>query len=59
METYWVPAVNHLGTFGRLALAQLTEVYRIESDFEAKVAQAFEALLDEFAPEVAATVSAR
>ena len=37
METYWVPGVNNLGTYGRWAFAELTEVYRIESDFEAKV----------------------
>jgi len=41
MDTYWVPAVNHLGTLGRWAFAELTEVYQIESDFEAKVADAF------------------
>ena len=28
METYWVPGVNHLGTFGRWAFAEFTEVYR-------------------------------
>jgi len=37
METYWVPGVNNLGTYGRWAFAELTEVYRIASDFEAKV----------------------
>jgi len=33
-----VPGVNHLGTYGRWAFAELTEIYRIEADFEAKVA---------------------
>ncbi len=37
METYWVPGVNHLGTHGRWAFAEFTEVYQIEADFEAKV----------------------
>ena len=31
METYWIPGVNHLGTFGRRAFAEFTEVYPIES----------------------------
>ena len=28
MDTYWVPGVNHLGTYGRWAFAEFTEVYR-------------------------------
>ena len=27
METYWIPAVNNLGTFGRWAFAELTQPY--------------------------------
>jgi type III restriction enzyme len=38
MDTYWVPGINHLGTMGRWAFAELTEVYQIESEFEAKIA---------------------
>ena len=45
MDTYWVPAVNNLGTLGRWAFAELTEIYRIESDFEAKVASAFNEMI--------------
>ena len=30
MDTYWVPGVNHLGTYGRWAFAEFTEVYQIE-----------------------------
>ena len=26
METYWVPAVNHLGSYGRWAFAEFTDV---------------------------------
>jgi type III restriction enzyme len=37
MESYWVPGVNHLGTHGRWAFAELTEVFQIEADFAAKV----------------------
>jgi type III restriction enzyme len=37
MDAYWVPGVNNLGTYGRWAFAELTEVYRIEADFAARV----------------------
>ncbi|HYD53675.1 MAG TPA: DEAD/DEAH box helicase family protein [Gemmatimonadaceae bacterium] len=53
MDTYWVPAVNHMGTLGRWAFAELTEVYQIESDFEAKVEGTFDQMLDSAAPAVA------
>ena len=41
MENYWVPGVNNLGTYGRWSFAEFTEVYQIEADFEAKVANEF------------------
>ena len=37
MDTYWVPGVNHLQTYGRWAFAEFTEVYQIEADFKSKV----------------------
>ena len=37
METYWVPGVNYLGTHGRWAFAELTDMYRIQDDFAAVV----------------------
>jgi len=46
METYWVPGVNNLGTYGRWAFAELTEVFQIESDFEAKVEAEFNKMID-------------
>jgi type III restriction enzyme len=46
METYWVPGVNNLKSFGRWAFAELTDVYQMESEFQAKVAQEFERVLD-------------
>lgn len=49
MDTYWVPGVNNLGSYGRWAFTELTEIYRIESDFEAKVDAAFDALVEELA----------
>jgi type III restriction enzyme len=42
--------VNNLGTFGRWAFAELTDVYQMEADFETQVGQAFERVLDEVAP---------
>jgi type III restriction enzyme len=46
MEAYWVPGVNRLGTYGRWAFAEFTDVYRIESDFEAKVGSEFDKMID-------------
>lgn len=51
METYWVPGVNHLGNMGRWAFAELTEVYRIEADFESRVAAEFDAMVQRAAGE--------
>jgi type III restriction enzyme len=47
MATFWVPGVNQLGTHGRWSFAELTEVYKFETDFAAKVGQAFDVMLDE------------
>jgi type III restriction enzyme len=46
MDTYWVPGVNHLGTHGRWAFAEFTEVYQIEADFEAKVEGEFNKMIE-------------
>jgi type III restriction enzyme len=45
MDTYWVPGVNHLGSYGRWAFSEFTEVYQIESDFAAKVESEFNKML--------------
>ncbi|MDR0843205.1 MAG: DEAD/DEAH box helicase family protein, partial [Acidobacteriota bacterium] len=45
MEVYWIPGVNRLGTYGRWVFVELTEVFRMEGDFEAKVKAAFDAML--------------
>jgi len=45
MDIYWVPAANNLGTLGRWAFAELTEIYQIESDFKAKVEGAFDEMI--------------
>ncbi len=45
METYWVPGVNHLCSYGRWAFAEFTEIYQIEADFEQKVEAEFNKMI--------------
>ena len=37
METYWIPGANNLRAYGRLAFAEFTAVYDMQSDFAAMV----------------------
>ena len=37
METCWIPGVNNLRAYGRWAFAEFTDVYEIQSEFEAMV----------------------
>jgi type III restriction enzyme len=53
METYWVPAVNYSGEHGRWAFAEFTNIYEIEGDFEAKVEDAFNRIIDTVAAQTA------
>jgi type III restriction enzyme len=46
MDTYWVPGINHLGSYGRWAFAEFTEVYQIDADFRAKVESEFNKMID-------------
>lgn len=46
MDTYWVPGVNNLGTYGRWAFAEFTDIYEIESDFKAKVENEFNKMIE-------------
>lgn len=46
METYWVPGVNNHGHYGRWAFAEFTDVYEMQSDFEAKVEAHFNEMID-------------
>ncbi len=46
MDVYWVPGVNNLKSYGRWAFAEFTEVYQIESDFEAKVKSEFNKMIE-------------
>ena len=54
MDTYWVPGVNNLGTYGRWAFAEFTEVYQIEADFAAKVESEFNRMIENSARQPAA-----
>ncbi|MEO8619459.1 MAG: DEAD/DEAH box helicase family protein [bacterium] len=45
MDIYWVPGVNHLGSYGRWAFAEFTDMYLIESDFKAKVESEFDRMI--------------
>jgi type III restriction enzyme len=45
MDTYWVPGVNHLGTYGRWAFAEFRDVFQIASDFKAKVKSEFDKMI--------------
>ena len=45
METYWVPGVNNLKTYGRWAFAEFTDVWEMEDDFAQKIESQFEKLL--------------
>jgi type III restriction enzyme len=37
MDTYWIPGVNNLGTFGRWAFIELRDVYAMQDQFSAKI----------------------
>jgi type III restriction enzyme len=45
METYWVPSVNHLGTHGRWAFSEFTDIYLIEDELKAKIAAEFDKII--------------
>ncbi len=53
MENYWVPGVNYHGRYGRWAFAEFTDVYALESDFEARVEAEFGKMVDAVATEAA------
>lgn len=47
METYWIPALNNLGTFGRWAFAELTQPYTFELDMGEQIEAAFGVMIEE------------
>ena len=46
MDTYWVPGVNNLGSHGRWAFAEFTEVYQMQVDFAKKVEAEFNRMIE-------------
>ncbi|MBI5529320.1 MAG: DEAD/DEAH box helicase family protein [Deltaproteobacteria bacterium] len=55
METYWIPGVNNLGTFGRWTFSEFREVYQIEADFKAKIDREFDRMIAAVAEESSVT----
>ena len=54
MDTYWVPGVNHLGTYGRWAFAEFTDVFQMQDDFAKKVESEFNKMIEAAAVETEA-----
>ncbi|WP_420538655.1 BPTD_3080 family restriction endonuclease [Mailhella massiliensis] len=46
METYWIPGVNNLTTFGRWEFVELKEIYQMEADFEKKLNESFNSMIE-------------
>ncbi|HBG74914.1 MAG: restriction endonuclease [Chloroflexi bacterium GWB2_49_20] len=46
MDTYWVPGVNHLDTYGRWAFLELKDVYLIQAQLAAKIEEALNKITD-------------
>ncbi|MDT8398750.1 MAG: DEAD/DEAH box helicase family protein [Pseudomonadales bacterium] len=46
MDTYWVPGVNNLGTYGRWAFAEFTDVFQMQTDFAQKVEAEFTKMIE-------------
>jgi type III restriction enzyme len=46
MDTYWVPGVNHLGSYGRWAFAEFTDVFQMQHDFAEKIESEFNKMIE-------------
>ena len=55
MDVYWVPGVNYLKEHGRWAFAEFTDVYEIESEFEAQLEQKFNEMIESVTTDSPAT----
>jgi type III restriction enzyme len=42
MDGYWVPGVNNLGSYGRWAFAEFTNVYAMQDDLDAKITESLD-----------------
>ena len=52
MDAYWIPGVNRLKTYGRWAFAEFTDVYQMQTDFEAKVRAKFNEMIEDVAGKI-------
>jgi type III restriction enzyme len=50
MDTYWIPGVNNLGTYGRWAFTEFTDVWLMQADFAKKVEAEFNKMIATAAP---------
>ena len=46
MDTYWVPGVNNLGTYGRWTFAEFIDVFQMQTDFAKKVESEFNKMIE-------------
>ena len=46
-EVFWIPGINRLESYGCWAFLELKEVYKMESEFEAKVKVEFDKMMRE------------
>jgi type III restriction enzyme len=53
METYWIPGVNRLGTYGRWAFDEFTDVWQMQDDFAEKVKAEFDKMIGQATDELA------
>jgi type III restriction enzyme len=44
-ESYWVPGVNNLGSYGRWAFAEFADVYEMQDDFAERIEQEFDTMV--------------
>jgi type III restriction enzyme len=47
MDTYWVPGVNNLGSYGRWAFAEFTDVFLMDADFGAEIEAEFNSIVEQ------------
>ena len=46
MDTYWIPGINHLGTWGRWAFSEFCDVYEMQDDFSKRVETHFNMMVN-------------
>ncbi len=47
MDTYWIPGVNNLKSYGRWAFVKFADVFEMEHDFKQKVEEHFSKMIEE------------